>query len=40
MAETIYSTALVLWNAIKIIISNPLLLILTAASITGLRHRS
>lgn len=40
MAETIYSTALVLWNAVKIIISNPLLLLLAAASIAGLKRHS
>lgn len=40
MANAIYSTALVLWNAIKIIISNPLLLILAVASIAGLKRHS
>ncbi len=36
----IYSTALVLWNAVKIIVSNPLLLILMVISIAGLKHRN
>lgn len=40
MADTLYSTALALWNAVKIIASNPLLLILAVASIAGLRHHS
>lgn len=40
MADTLYSTALVLWNALKIIISNPLLLILAVISIAGLKRRS
>lgn len=40
MADTLYSTALVLWNAVKIIASNPLLLILAVASIAGLRRHS
>ena len=35
----IYSTALVLWNAVKIIVSNPLLLILMVISIAGLKHQ-
>ena len=40
MADTLYSTALVLWNAVKIIAPNPLLLILAVASIAGLRCHS
>ena len=40
MIQMLYSTALVLWNAIKIIISNPLLLILAIISIAGHKLRS
>ena len=40
MIQILYSTALVLWNAIKIIVSNPLLLILAIISITGRKLRS
>ena len=40
MADLLYSTALVLCNAIKIIVSNPLLLILAIMSIAGRKLRS
>ena len=40
MIQILYSTALVLWNAIKIIVSNPLLLILAIMSIAGRKLRS
>ena len=40
MIQMLYSTALVLWNAIKIIVSNPLLLILAIISIAGHKLRS
>ena len=40
MADVLYSTVLVLWNAIKIIVSNPLLLILVIMSIARRKLRS
>lgn len=40
MADLLYSTVLVLWSAIKIIISNPLLLILAIMSIARRKLRS
>ena len=40
MADIIYSTVPVLWNAIKIIVSNPLLLILAIMSIARRKLRS
>lgn len=40
MADLLYSTVLVLWDAIKIIMSNPLLLILAIMSITRRKLRS
>ncbi len=40
MIQILYSTVLVLWNAIKIIVSNPLLLILAIMSIAGRKLRS
>lgn len=40
MADLLYSTVLVLWNAIKIIVSNPLLLILAIISVAGHTLRS
>ena len=39
MADIIYSTVLVLWNALKIIVSNPLLLILAIMSIARRKLR-
>lgn len=40
MADILYSSVLVLWNALKIIVSNPLLLILAVISMAGLTRRS
>lgn len=40
MIHALCSTALVLWNAIKIIVSNPLLLILAIMSIARRKLRS
>ena len=40
MADILYSTTLVLWNTLKIIVSNPLLLILAVISVAGLKRRS
>lgn len=40
MIQILYSTVLVLWNAIKIIVSNPLLLFLVIMSIARRKLRS
>ena len=40
MADLLYSTVLVLWNALKIVVSNPILLIFALMSIAERKLRS